>query len=210
LLKALTQNWPTTTETIALVGHSMGGLVARSAAHYGHCEQRRWTQHLRHVICLGSPHLGADLEKGINAASWGLARLPETRAVSRFLNRRSDGIKDLRYGACLDEDWQDTDPDELLRDRCCEMPFVPSARYHFAATTAEPAILGRLVGDHLVRPSSAAGRGKSRRVSFAKSDGVMLRNLHHFDLLNHPDVYAALHRWLTGSSVGSEIMQNAV
>ena len=68
-------------------------------------------------------HLGADLEKGVNAASWALAKLPETRAIAAFLNARSDGVKDLRYGACLDDDWRDADPDEFLRDRCREAPF---------------------------------------------------------------------------------------
>jgi pimeloyl-ACP methyl ester carboxylesterase len=207
LLADLTRNWPTAVESIALVGHSMGGLVARSAAHYAHDEQRSWIRHLSHVICLGSPHLGADLEKGVNAAAWALAKLPETRGLAAFLNRRSDGVKDLRYGACLDADWGTADPDELLRDRCGEAPFVPGAAYHFAATTAGPALVGRLVGDHLVRPASACGRGTSRRIPFADGDGLILRDLHHFDLLNHPDVYAALHRWLSLQDVCRDVEQ---
>src|SRR5262249_52280699 len=47
-------------EEIVLIGHSMGGLVARSAAAIG---VRKPTQ----VICIGSPHLGAPLEKGVHA-----------------------------------------------------------------------------------------------------------------------------------------------
>jgi hypothetical protein len=61
----------------------------------------------------------------VNIASWALAKLPETRAIANFLNARSDGVKDLRYGACLDDDWGDADPDEFLRDRCLEAPFLP-------------------------------------------------------------------------------------
>ena len=64
-----------------LVGHSMGGLVTRSACYYGE-QQHRWTEAVRHVVCLGSPHLGTHLEKGVHIASWALARLPETRAVA--------------------------------------------------------------------------------------------------------------------------------
>ncbi len=59
----------------------------------------------------------------MNIASWALARLPETRAIATFLNARSDGIKDLRFGACLDEDWCDADLDQFLHDRCQEVPF---------------------------------------------------------------------------------------
>src|SRR5207248_3248137 len=50
LLEELTDSWPVPVEEIVLVGHSMGGLVCRSAAHLG--EGARWTDQLRHVFCL--------------------------------------------------------------------------------------------------------------------------------------------------------------
>jgi pimeloyl-ACP methyl ester carboxylesterase len=198
LLTRLVEVWPVPVRRIALVGHSMGGLVARSACHYGHEQNRRWTRATRQVVCLGSPHLGADLEKGVNAATWLLIRLRETRAIAELLNLRSDGIKDLRFGSVLDDDWADAHPDEFLRDRCGEAPFLPHARYHFVATSAAPAALGLLVGDHLVRPSSASGRGRKRQVPFGDGDGLVMTGLHHFDLLNHPQIYDRLHHWLGG------------
>jgi hypothetical protein len=70
-------------------------------------------------------------------------------------------VKDLRFGACLDEDWRDADPDEFLRDRCHEAPFLPHARYNFVSSTVTPTLLGLIAGDHLVRSKSAAGLGKS-------------------------------------------------
>jgi hypothetical protein len=151
------------------------------------------------VICLGSPHLGADLEKSVNAASWLMAKLSETRAIADFLNLRSDGIKDLRFGALLDEDWTEAAPDEFLRHRCREVPFLPHARHPFVATSAASAAGSKLVGDHLVRPSSASGRGRRRRLPFGDGDGVVLTGLHHFDLLNHPHIYDYLHRWLAAT-----------
>lgn len=202
LLNQLQTLWPVPIEDIVLVGHSMGGLVARSACHYGFQglegtrQRQSWTEAVRQVVCLGSPHLGADLEKGVNAASWAMAQLPETRAIAKFLNRRSAGTKDLRYGACLDEDWKDCDPDEFLRDRCHEVPFLPHATYHFVATTAGPRALGLVVGDHLVRAKSASGVGKTRQLPFEPAHGLTLTGLNHFDLLNHPSIYAKLHEWL--------------
>lgn len=196
LLDQLQALWPVPVEEIALVGHSMGGLAARSACHYGVEHQHRWPDLVRHVVCLGSPHLGADLEKGVNAASWALARLPETGGLASFLNARSSGTKDLRYGALLDEDWSDGDPDEFLRDRCHEVPFLPGAVYHFVATSAGPRALGVVLGDRLVRPDSASGVGKSRQVPFEPDHGLTLTGLHHFDLLNHADIYEKLHDWL--------------
>ncbi|WP_249026325.1 alpha/beta fold hydrolase [Mycobacterium kyorinense] len=196
VLDRLHSQWPVPVDELVLVGHSMGGLVVRSACHYGGQQRHRWTDAVSHVVCLGSPHLGADLEKGVNVASWAMARLPETRAIASFLNTRSAGVKDLRFGSCLDEDWCEADPDEFLRDRCREVPFLPGATYHFVATTSAPPLVGMVAGDFLVRPASASGRGKSRSIPFEPEHGVTLAGLHHFDLLNHPQVYAKLRDWI--------------
>lgn len=197
LLNQLHTVWPVPVEEIALIGHSMGGLVLRSACHYGAQQQHSWPDAVRHVICLSSPNLGADLEKGVNAAAWALARLPETRAIASFLNLRSSGVKDMRYGACLDEDWSGCDPDEYLRDRCHEVPFLPTAVYHFVATSVGRRAVALMVGDRLVRPNSASGVGKSRRIPFEPQHGLTLTGLNHFDLLNHPSIYTKLVEWLS-------------
>lgn len=204
VLNRLHQLWPAAVEDVVLVGHSMGGLVSRSACHYGRDQDHAWTDAVRHVVCLGSPHLGADLEKGVNIAAWALAKLPETRGLAAFLNTRSAGVKDLRFGALLDEDWRDCDPDEFLRDRCQEVPFLPHAVYHFVSTTAAPRAVGLLMGDHLVRPRSAAGQGRSRRVPFESAHGLTLTGLNHFDLLNHPSIYDKLLAWITHSPALSQ------
>jgi len=108
-------------------------------------------------------------------------------------------VKDLRYGALLHEDWRDCDPDEFLRDRCQEVPFLPHAIYHFVSTTAAPRAVGLIMGDHLVRPKSAAGVGRSRKVPFEAAHGLTLTGLNHFDLLNHPSIYDKLLAWLAHS-----------
>ena len=150
-LDLLAGGWPCAVEEIVLVGHSMGGLVVRSACHYGEEDRHRWTDAVRHVFSLGTPHLGADLEKGVNALSWAAARLPETRAFASYLNARSVGIKDLRHGACVDEDWTGHDPDEFLRDRCTEVPFLPDANYYFVGAT----VMDGPVGSRARRPARA-------------------------------------------------------
>jgi hypothetical protein len=73
------------------------------------------------------------------------------------------------------------------------------ATYHFMAATVTPPLLGMVAGDHLVRPRSAAGRGRSRRIPFDAEQGLTLAGLNHFDLLNHPLVYAKLRDWLAQS-----------
>ena len=94
LLDEVVAEWPVPVEQIALVGHSMGGLVARSAC----CAGGDWTALVTHTVSLGSPHLGAPLESAVHYASAALGVTPETRPFAGFLRRRSAGIRDLRSG----------------------------------------------------------------------------------------------------------------
>ncbi len=158
-----------------------------------------WADAVKHVFCLGTPHLGADLEKGANMLAYALGRLPETRALGKLINTRSTGIKDLRFGSCVEEDWCDCeDVDEFLRDRCNEVPFLPDAGYYFIGSTLSPAPLGRLIGDLLVRMPSASGRGngRGRKIPFEVDKGYELSGLTHFDLLNHDAVYEQIRKWI--------------
>ncbi len=203
-LDALAASWPTEIDEIALVGHSMGGLVARSACHYSEQEEHAWAGSLRHVFCLGTPHLGAPLERAAHAAGWTLSRLPESRPFADlFFNGRSAGIKDLRYGSLVEEDWRDTDPDQFLRHRCQEVPFLPTATYYFIGATlaSRPDGIGGLVGDLLVHYPSASGSGRDRRIPFEVEHGRHLGGLHHMNLLNHPDVYEQIRDWIASAAV---------
>jgi hypothetical protein len=202
LMVDLIGGWPVPVDEIVFVGHSMGGLVVRAACHYGRLAGHGWVCAVRHVFCLGTPHLGAPLEKGVNAAAWLLSRLPETAPVANVLNLRSVGVKDLRYGAVVEEDWRGVDVDEFLRDRCTEVPFLDHATYYFIGATVTASAdhpLGRLLGDLLVQLPSASGRGSRRRMPFQVEHGRHLGGLHHFDLLHHPSVYHQLRTWLGAS-----------
>ena len=99
LLEQLVGAWPVEVQEIGLVGHSMGGLVARSACHQASESGRRWTKRVRHLVSLGTPHLGAPLEQGAHVAAEALYALPETQMLGAFLRRRSAGIRDLRHGS---------------------------------------------------------------------------------------------------------------
>ena len=189
-------------QELVLVGHSMGGLVARSACHYGEREGLAWTEALRHVVCLGSPHMGAPLERAAARGAHWLSRLPETAPLARVLTVRSAGVKDLRYGACLEEDWRDVDPDDWGPDRCADFPFLPTATYYYVGATLardKDSLLARLIGDVLVQFPSASGDGPLRKLAFEIDHGMHLGGAHHLQLLNHPRVYAQLSTWLTGS-----------
>jgi hypothetical protein len=119
------------------------------------------------------------------------------------VNARSAGIKDLRFGNCVEEDWCDCDPDEFLRDRCREVPFVPTATYYFIGATLtrdSDGPLAQVMGDLFVGFSSASGRGRRRRIPFEIDNGCHLGGLNHFQLLNHPAVYHQIRNWLERAS----------
>ena len=201
LLDRVVTEWPVPVEELVLFGHSMGGLVIRSATHYG--ATLDWVRRVRHVFYLGSPHLGAPLEKGAHVTAWLLGRLDVTRPFAAALNARSVGIKDLRFGSLRDEEWDGVDLDALLADRTGDVPLLEGAGHYFVAATVtrdrhHP--LGVAVGDLLVREASAFGRGRLRRLQFPLERGRHLGPMNHFELLNHPDVYDQIRRWLTGSS----------
>jgi pimeloyl-ACP methyl ester carboxylesterase len=202
LLDELVAAWPVDVEEIALVGHSMGGLIARSAAHQGSQTGQGWPQRVRHMVSLGTPHLGAPLEQGAHVVAEALHALPETRMLGAFLRKRSSGIRDLRHGSLVDEDWRGRDPNALRAAACKEVPLLEGAVHYFvsATITRDPRHpLGRLLGDILVLVPSATGRGRTRRIAFKAEHGHHVSPTHHLALLNHPDVYARLREWLAPS-----------
>jgi pimeloyl-ACP methyl ester carboxylesterase len=199
LLEALCAAWPVEVEAIALVGHSMGGLVARSACHRAGGERMAWVRHVRHVVSLGSPHTGAPLAQAVHYAGCALHAVPETRPFGNLLRRGSAGIRDLRHGSLVDEDWVDRDPHALRAAACREVPLLDGATHCFVAATVTRSArhpVGRLLGDALVLEASASGRSRTRRLPFRVEDGMHLGGAHHLALLNHPAVYARLRAWL--------------
>jgi pimeloyl-ACP methyl ester carboxylesterase len=183
LLDEIAANHPVELERIALVGHSMGGMVVRVAGAQGGA----WRRHLTHVACLGTPHKGAPLEQVVHGAAELLNRLPETAAFGGILEHRSAGIRDLRKGI---------DAGPLLDD--VHHLFVA------ATLTADPQHpLALVVGDLLVLSASASGPADCE---IRTEDVVQLSSLNHFNLLNHASVYAHLRDFLARPRVERNLL----
>lgn len=194
LLERLHDQWPVPVQDIVLIGHSMGGLVARSTADIAASRGASWIGALSQIVCLGTPHLGAPLEKAVHIGTHFMHRVPLSRPIAKLLDSRSLGIKDLRWGYTRDVEWKGRDPDAFwTQDRLQSAP-VPGVRYRFLGTclTRDPDHpLTRAVGDGLVRiPSSLA-------TDIVGADGAFHAQLNHLRLLNHPEVYAQLRAWLS-------------
>lgn len=202
MLETLVAEWPVAVEELVIVGHSMGGLVARSAHHYGEAAGHAWPQRVRKLVFLGTPHHGSPLERAGNGLDALLGWSPFTRPFTRLGRARSHGITDLRFGILLEEDWRARDryapmradprtPVPLPRDVAC---------YAAAAVRAErpDAPAARLLGDGLVPLASALGDHEDARFDLRFPDGHRWvgAGLGHLDLLSNPQLFAQVGRWL--------------
>jgi pimeloyl-ACP methyl ester carboxylesterase len=196
LLDQVVAAWPVPVEELTIVGHSMGGLVARAAAVTASREAQRWTAALARVVYLGSPHLGSWLEKVANVTSWTLRRVSPTSApIGRLLDGRSRGIKDLRFGTLLEEGWGGADIDDLLSGLAQDEPWLAGVDHHLIVGRLRPSerhLLNLVFGDSLVRAASAAGAGRVRRIAGDAQVSLIPLGASHVALSRHPEVASLL------------------
>jgi pimeloyl-ACP methyl ester carboxylesterase len=200
-LTELLASWPVPLEELVLIGHSMGGLVARSAAHQAQARGDAWVRCLKKMAFLGSPHHGAPLERGGHWIDVILGASPYTAAFARLGKLRSAGIADLRHGTLLNADEADGTAPARTSDQRKPVPLPDGvACYAIAgAIGAEPGSLReKLLGDGLVPVASALGRhrDKSRDLHFTPQNTWVGQGLNHLDLLDSAEVLAQLRQWL--------------
>lgn len=175
LLDELTGHWPVPVSGVALVGFSMGGLVARAAIDAGNTSDDRWVDSVRHVVTIAAPHSGSPIEKAVEAASRSLMVAPQTRPLGGFLTQRSAGIRDLHSGVDLPS------------------AFDGVEHHVIAAVTTSRAdsLVGSLVGDLVVRPSSAAGLS-----TLFVDNHAIIGGRRHYDILDDPSIADRILGWI--------------
>ncbi len=209
LLERLCAAWPVAVEEITIVGHSMGGLLARSALHQSETASEvarwDWPRLTRRIFYLGSPHHGAPLERFANAGARALSAIAETRALGTLIDSRSVGIKDLRFGNLLEGDWRGHDPDELLVDHRPHRDQAVGPDYYFIAATItrshrHPA--ARLFGDLLVQTPSAwaAGTHGADEGRYPAGQTRHFGSRNHFALTTDAEVYTQISDWIAAAS----------
>jgi pimeloyl-ACP methyl ester carboxylesterase len=201
LLDALAEAWPVPLRELVIVGHSMGGLVARSACLAAERQGLAWRDRLTRLVCLGTPHHGAALERGGHVVDMVLGLSPYMAPFARLGQARSAGITDLRFGNLQAADWQGRDPREQRRDDRVPTPLPHGVGvYLLAATTAEQprGLRHSLIGDGLVSLASAWGehRDPERALAVPASHRRLITRSNHWDLLSRPEEADALRHWL--------------
>ncbi len=197
LLTELVNAFPDEIGELVLVGHSMGGLVIRSAGHYAAASAAPWLVHLRTIVLLGTPNDGSWLEQNSHFTARLLDRINlfPTRFLSRALNQRSNGIKDLRHSILVEADWRDPHADDLLPPRT-PVPPLPGVAYHILLgswlKTGLPSAVRQYFGDGLVGKNSARGGAHfTDEANLPPGTSVRLAEFaqqHHGGLLTHPEV----------------------
>ena len=203
LLQQLVEAWPVPVEDIVIVGHSMGGLVARGACVVAQQDGAAWLSRLGKLVFLGTPHHGAPLER---VGSWvdlliGLS--PYTAPFARLGRIRSAGIRDLRHGNIRDEDGARKGGNgDGHRDSRIPSPLPAHVQAYAVAATTQTARTGMdldsLCGDGLVRIASAFGQHADRRFTLRipAARRLLVYRTNHLELLGSAEVYARLRRWL--------------
>ena len=247
LLTELVQTYPDAVGELVLVGHSMGGLIIRSAGYYASLAEELkiekealetapettlpeakptaseaspddpflklnsqflinkapWLAHLRSVFLLGTPNDGSWLEQNSHFTARLLERINlfPTRFLSKALNKRSNGIKDLRYSILVDDDWQDPHANDLTPPRT-PVPPLPGVQYHILMgawlRATRPSALREYFGDGLVGQGSARGHttfGTEADLPAGSTVRTAVFSQHHGGLLTHPEVFQYLKQW---------------
>ena len=198
-LEQLVADWPGPLDEIVIVGHSMGGLVARTALAQAAEAGQQWPQKLHQLVFLGTPHHGAPLERAGNWLHRVMDLSPYMAPFTRLSRLRSEGITDLRHGNLLASDWQGGSRFHH-GDRRTPVPLPAGAAcYAIASTAGAPGSPGSLLGDGLVPVDSALGHHKRRALDLGipASHQWLGHGIHHLDLLSDPAVYRRLLSWLS-------------
>lgn len=189
--------------SIDLIGHSMGGLVCRSALFYGKQHVMQWINLVENLVCIGSPHHGAALERLGFMLQDQLGRLPVLNRLGQLTQIRSDGILDLRFGSVRDDDWEYLSIRTGTLDDLRKPAPLPSRINTFliAGTIEQKPQQSRtleMIGDYLVRVPSALGEHPDAKyqLKVPEAHKAIFYGLNHMEIQYHPAVAEQIAKWL--------------
>jgi triacylglycerol lipase len=190
---------------IVFIGHSMGGLVTRSACLEADKLQRKWVRKVGRILFLGTPHHGSYWEQAGHVLSYTLGAVPRPymRLAADVANLRSAGIQDLRFGYVQPEDWQGVEnPDAFLVNTKQRAALLEGVTYYIITGTVtknpqHPVSL--LFGDALVHRDSAQGRCSSNAehdLGIAPEQIREFPGISHTKLTRDPNIYRQIKEWM--------------
>jgi len=121
--------------------------------------------------------------------------------AANILDMRSEGIRDLRHGYLLREEWEKEEEWGGLQSNKVPVPPLPGARYYAVAgslsketSETDPSPLSM---DGMISAASAANIGKDDELRFLENNRYrQLPGVNHFVMPFSREVYAVLSEWL--------------
>lgn len=209
LLEQMVAAWPVPVHDLTLIGHSMGGLVIRSACAAAEGAGHRWLKCLRAMVFLGTPHHGAPLERGGHGLDMLFSASPYTVAFARLSQLRSAGITDLRHGSVLERDWHGRERFGRRSDLPHAQPLpggIPVFAVAGSLSATAPRRGTRPRGDGLVPVASALGLSADPSLSLGIDPArqAIVYGVGHLDLLCSDGVYEQMKGWLSAPTRTSQ------
>ena len=199
-LETLVRSWPVPVEELVIVGHSMGGLISRSALHYARAAGHEWPRRLARSFSWArltmarrwsaaatgwTPFWQRPLHRPVRPAGEDPQRGDHRPALRQPAGRGLGETRSLRAGAGRPPRRAPAGGRRVLRGGRDDRE--------------EPGDLNdRLLGDGLVSVSSALGRHEDaeRSLAIPESRQWVGYGMNHMDLLSRPEVYEQIRRWL--------------
>lgn len=210
LLEKLIKKNPGITE-IDMIGHSMGGLVSRSALFYGKQSAYEWVNYVENLVCIGSPHQGAVLERLGFLFQQKVGQVRFASIIAQLGNMRSAGIIDLRHGSVRDDDWEHLEARIGQMDDCRKPAPLPSRikTYLISGTLEKESSSSKTLealGDYLVSVKSALGEHPHPqfRLNVPEERKAVFYGLNHVEIQHHPRVREQIIAWLYPSITAVE------
>ncbi|NRB37937.1 MAG: alpha/beta hydrolase [Pseudomonadales bacterium] len=200
LIEGLMEVYPLEIEDIVLIGHSLGGLVIRSAGYYAENFNTQWHKKVGKAFYIGTPHLGTPWEEATDGLYQWLDKKahPVAKMISGIYSGRSSAIQDLRYARLIDEDWQNN------VTKSTAIPWLKDTDHHFIVGTllnnpSHP--VSSLIGDLLVPTNSANAQSPMRADMPIPPDleknSTIIPGINHLRLAFSPEVYACIKKWMS-------------
>ncbi|MFT5132540.1 MAG: triacylglycerol lipase [Gammaproteobacteria bacterium] len=208
LLEELLQVYPEPVKELVLIGHSLGGLLIRSACHYGRQSGLDWTAIMSKAFYIGTPHHGVPWE-ALTAGFFRRMAVSESslaQSISALHESRSPALRDIVNISLIDEHWQEDKTQTPI-------PWFEGAEHYFIAGSINRNpnhVVSHAFGDVLVPIGSAQSRsalhGHLPVPPNLDQNSVIVPGVKHIALAQHPRVYRHLADWLSGPKNNMEVM----
>ncbi len=176
---------------LVLIGHSMGGLLIRSAGYYADIQRQNWLERLKTIFLIGVPNKGSYLAQ-IGFFVGHIFRkidISHDDYIAKFMDVRSNGIKDLSFAYLTDDDWLNKNSGDLENYTVSKVRPISGVKYYLIGGILgkKNNILSSYFGDGLVGSTSAL-TNELNTINLKNIESKIFEKENHLSLLESKPV----------------------